>query len=238
MKRGNSTNAGGREGGDAIADGGNGGDGADVCPAFTNNTLAGQISVASDPASSDPFIFNSGSGIGRSLIYRVLGGRGGFGREVQAASGGAALGSGGNGGNGGKGVPGGSRGSAGGPGEGSDPGAGQFNPVFQDGSSGGGCGSLVQGLTMVATGAAAAADQTIEINGSGAWVNVSGTLSDDGTVTASGRGTVAGFADIDVSFAGTWDADTQTLTGTYTMDAEKQISAGHPVVYNVNVSGG
>lgn len=48
----------------------------------------------------------------------------------------------------------------------------------------------------------------------------------------------AGVPDILVEFAGTWDAETQTLEGTYTIDSEKVIVPGHPVVYEVNVSGG
>ena len=77
----------------------------------------------------------------------------------------------------------------------------------------------------------------LEINGQDA-ITVSGTLADDGTVTATGQGTVAGTPNIKVAFAGTYDKATQTLQGTYSMDTESVISPGHPVVYNVDVTGG
>ncbi len=248
---GNSTGAGGREGGDAIAEGGNGGRGADVCPAFTDSPLSGQISVNADPASSDPFIFNAGTGIDLDVVFRILGevagpgghgglggdlgaqgGAGGLGREVRAPDGGASIGPGGNGGEGGAGSPGGPGGASGGPGVDDDDGGSRLDPLFLDGPSGGGCTLLAPGPLL------AEGDQSIEINGDGAWVDVTGTLGADGTVTASGRGTVAGFSNILAEFSGTWDAETGVLSGTYTIDSEKVISAGHPVVYDVTVSGG
>jgi hypothetical protein len=248
---GQSTEAGGRTGGEGIADGGNGGKGADVCSAFTDTDLSGQISVSSDPASSDPFIFNAGSGIDLSVAFRVLdllggpggkgglggdlaadGGVGGLGRNVRAPDGGASVGAGGNGGDGGAGVPPGSGGSSGSPGIHNDPDATTVEPLFEDGSAGPACASLAPGPLR------AEGDQTIEITGAAPWVDVSGTLAADGTVTASGRGTVAGFSDILTEFSGTWDVETGTLTGTYTIDSEKVISSGHPVIYDVEVSGG
>ncbi len=248
---GGSTGAGGREGGDAIGDGGNGGMGADVCPAFTDKPLSGQISVNSDPASSDQFIFKAGSGIDLSVVLRILdqvggpggaggpggdltaaGGRGGMGREVPGPTGGASIGAGGNGGKGGAGSPPGSGGFAGVAGGGSDPDASHVNPIFVKGATGGSCASLVGGPLL------AEGDQTIEIQGTGAWVDVTGTLAADGTVSATGRGTVAGHANILAEFSGTWDAETGALMGTYTIDSEKKISAGHPIIYDVSVSGG
>jgi hypothetical protein len=248
---GDSNDASGREGGDAIAEGGSGGPGADVCPAFADNALSGQISVNADPASSDPFIFNAGTGIDLSVVFRILeqvagpgghgglggdlgaqGGAGGFGRAIRASDGGASIGPGGNGGEGGAGSPGGMGGASGGPGVDNDDGGSRLDPLFLDGPSGGGCALLAPGPLL------AEGDQSIEINGDGAWVDVTGTLAADGTVTASGRGTVAGFSNILAEFSGTWDAETGVLSGTYTIDSEKVISAGHPVVYDVTVSAG
>lgn len=253
----------GNIGGDAIAAGGNGGMGADVCAAFADLSLTGQISVFSDPASSDQFIFGAGAGAALSLVYRILnalagpGGDGGDGMFLSAvggtggsrldtsvgtrgADGIAAVGAGGNGGDGGAGVPSGAGGDKGAHGAGSDTNAQQSAPVFQLGKPGGACGSAMASGTAQPLVAVSAnqADQTIEIDGSGAWVHVTGVLSDTGTVTATGRGTVANVPNILVEFAGTWDATTETLTGTYTIDSEKVISALHPVVYSVSVAGG
>ena len=250
----------GNIGGNALATGGSGGDGAEVFPASTDRSLSGQISVVTDPASSDPFIFDAGTGIALGLIYRILnarggpGGEGGDGADLGARGGAGGIQFGGEnlpggaagvasvgaGGNGGMGVTGGDGGSAGSFGAGSDLDAGQSNPVFEDGFAGGDCQSSSASRTSASNPGLLLnqADQTIEINGSGAWVNVTGALADDGTVTATGRGTVAGVPDILVEFSGTWDEETQTLQGTYTVDSEKIISAGHPVVYDVIVSGG
>lgn len=49
---------------------------------------------------------------------------------------------------------------------------------------------------------------------------------------------MASTPNIKVAFAGTYDEATQTLQGTYSMDTESVISPGHPVVYNVDVTGG
>ena len=68
-------------------------------------------------------------------------------------------------------------------------------------------------------------------------VNVTGTLAGDGTVTAMGQGTVADVPNIQVAFSGTYDEATKRLVGTYSMDTASVISPGHPVVYNVDVSG-
>ena len=62
---------------------------------------------------------------------------------------------------------------------------------------------------------------------------VTGLLAADNTFTAEGRGVMAGFPNILVQFAGTYDPESGALTGDYTMDPEKLISAGHPLVYRV-----
>lgn len=254
---GNSFETSGRTGGDAVAEGGNGGKGADVCPAFDAISLAGMISVGTDTEGSDPFIFNAGAGgIALSVALRILnavggpggaggdggllssvGGQGGFGRAVYAPDGTPAVGPGASGGNGGAGVSPGPGGNPGGLSAGSDQSATRFNPIFQKGSAGGACPSSAPALTVRVT-AASAADRTIQINGSAPWVDVSGTLAEDGTVTATGTGTVAGFSNIDVSFSGTYDQSSGRLQGNYSMDTGHVISPGHPIIYVVDVSTG
>ena len=80
----------------------------------------------------------------------------------------------------------------------------------------------------------AAQPRDITISGVFPWVEVTGTLQDDGTVEATGRGLVAGVPNIDVRFDGTLDANGR-LMGDYSMDNEKQINANHPIVYSVDV---
>jgi hypothetical protein len=63
------------------------------------------------------------------------------------------------------------------------------------------------------------------------FVNVSGELNDDGSFYAEGRGTVAGFPDIAVTFEG--QISNGTLTGDYTMGAEGGLPTGTPIVYGI-----
>jgi uncharacterized protein YjdB len=255
--------ASGRPSGSATARGGNGGDGADVCRALQETSLAGVISVLSDPASSDQFIFNAGSGIDLSFLARLLqglagaGGSGGDGGALTptvnagganlkpggtgglGSAGLAVIGSGGNGGDGGAGATPGPGGMGGALLTVSDPKV-ENTPRGQDGQAGGACPGFVSAAGFSATIGASngLAARDIQFTGSGAWVTVTGTIEDDGTVTAAGRGTVAGVSDILVEFSGTYDEGTGALDATYTIDSEKVISAGHPVVYQVTVTGG
>ena len=65
---------------------------------------------------------------------------------------------------------------------------------------------------------------TVTVSGPFPWVEVSGDLMDDGTFVADGRGTVAGFPDIAVSFAGTLTPG--GIVGDYTMGAEGGLPQG------------
>ena len=69
------------------------------------------------------------------------------------------------------------------------------------------------------------------------WVEASGTLADDNTFSADGRGVVAGTSGILVQFTGTFDPQTGQLVGDYAMDPEKLIVPGHPIVYRVEAGG-
>ena len=73
---------------------------------------------------------------------------------------------------------------------------------------------------------------SINISGPAPWVNVSGDLAEDSSFTATGRGIVAGFSNIAVTFEGTITLDGQ-LTGDYTMGAEGRLPGGQPIVYRV-----
>ena len=237
-------------GGDAVADGGWGGAGADVCAASNDTGIFGQVAVLSDPAGSDDQMLDAGSGSGISLLLRIFfgdagpggpggdggalgarGGPGGFGQNTQAARGAGFLGPGGNGGDGGRGTPGGAGGAAGFDRVPALP-NGLGDPIFQIGRSGSDCSSSLFGTPL-----AQSQGQPIAITGSAPWVDVNGTLAEDGSITATGRGTVAGVDDILVEFQGTWTAATKSLVGTYTIDSEKVIDANHPTIYSVNVQG-
>jgi hypothetical protein len=71
----------------------------------------------------------------------------------------------------------------------------------------------------------------INIRGPDPWVEVTGTLADDGSFTATGTGTVADFPDIAVTFEGTLTSD--GLAGDYTMGAEGGLPTGQPITYRV-----
>ena len=72
---------------------------------------------------------------------------------------------------------------------------------------------------------------TVTVSGPFPWVEVSGDLMDDGTFVADGRGTVAGFPDIAVSFAGTLTPG--GIVGDYTMGAGGGLPQGEPIIYGV-----
>jgi hypothetical protein len=73
---------------------------------------------------------------------------------------------------------------------------------------------------------------SITITGPEPWVDVTGPLELDGSFLATGSGTVAGFADIAVSFEGV--ITEEHLTGIYTMGVEGGLPTGNPIVYQVD----
>lgn len=72
---------------------------------------------------------------------------------------------------------------------------------------------------------------TIFIKGASPWVDVSGTLQPNGSFTASGSGTVAGFPNIMVTFTGTMSSG--SLIGDYTMGVGGGLPGGQPIIYSV-----
>jgi hypothetical protein len=75
------------------------------------------------------------------------------------------------------------------------------------------------------------------------WVNLEGTMAADGSITASGVGTVAGFANVDVVFSGKLNITTTdilvSVTGTLTVDPTNDQLPGNPrnpAVYNMNAT--
>lgn len=67
------------------------------------------------------------------------------------------------------------------------------------------------------------------------WVTVSGELNRDGTFSAAGTGTVAGFPNIRVTFNGT--ISLQHLEGDYTMGADGGLPGGQPIIYRIEGEG-
>jgi hypothetical protein len=215
--------------------------------------MVGFITVFSDPAGSDFWVFNAGTG-GRAinLVLTIAtetvgpggtGGAGGAGKAVagnpdqtglNALLGWAKVNVASNGGSGGTGVP---------PGAGGAAGTGTIvgdpiitvDPSFQDGVAGPACGSDSQLRTSVGP-FLANGTRTISVTGTYPWISVEGTLDADGTFSASGRGTMAGYGGILAEFTGAYDEAGGTLVGDYSMDGEKRISAGHPLVYRVEVA--
>lgn len=72
---------------------------------------------------------------------------------------------------------------------------------------------------------------SINFEGEPPWVNVSGELNDDGTFYAEGRGVVAGYPDIAVTFEG--QISDGTLTGDYIMGAEGGLPGGESITYGI-----
>jgi len=72
---------------------------------------------------------------------------------------------------------------------------------------------------------------SIKIEGPFPFVAVSGELSEDGTIDASGRGTVAGYGNIKVTFQG--GISDGSLEGDYTMGANGGLPGGQSIVYCV-----
>src|SRR5262245_53372179 len=68
--------------------------------------------------------------------------------------------------------------------------------------------------TTVRLVSAAVIGSTVTVTGPAPWVTVTGTLNADGTFTTSGVGTVAGFPNVTVTFTGSVNATTGTISGT------------------------
>ena len=122
-----------------------------------------------------------------------------------------------------------------------------IDPIFTDGFESGdvsawSCSTpappagAARAPAAVAVAVTQAIPGTITLSGSGAWVEVSGPIAADGTITAVGIGTVAGVPSISVSFSGTFDEQAGTLVGNYSMDTTSAISPGHPVVYGLDMT--
>jgi hypothetical protein len=73
---------------------------------------------------------------------------------------------------------------------------------------------------------------SIQIQGPHPWVSVSGEINEDGIISASGRGTVAGYQNIKVTFLGS--AVNGRLEGDYTMGANGGLPGGQAIVYSVS----
>lgn len=83
----------------------------------------------------------------------------------------------------------------------------------------------------------------ITITGPSPWVELTGTVASDGSFTAQGRGSVAGFPGVLVTFTGILQFDANGMatgiTGTLIADAENSIlpanmsGVRNPAVYNV-----
>ncbi len=73
---------------------------------------------------------------------------------------------------------------------------------------------------------------TVIITGSPPWVNVSGTLDEDGNIISSGSGTVAGYSNVLVIFKG--KITSAGLSGDYTMGANEELPDGQPITYRLD----
>lgn len=72
---------------------------------------------------------------------------------------------------------------------------------------------------------------SITFSGPDPWVEVSGTWETDGSFYAEGRGTVAGFSNVKVTFEGTISPG--YLSGDYTMGAGGELPGGESITYGV-----
>jgi hypothetical protein len=73
---------------------------------------------------------------------------------------------------------------------------------------------------------------SITIKGAHPWVNVTGDFDEDtGKISAAGKGTVAGFPNIQVTFEGTLDET--GISGEYTMGANGGLPGNEPIRYSV-----
>jgi len=78
-------------------------------------------------------------------------------------------------------------------------------------------------------------DPTITVSGNGNWVTVNGLVQPDGSFTATGRGTVAGYPNVSVVFKGTW-TQYGGFSGQYTMGAGGELPTGQAITYSVTAT--
>ncbi len=238
-------------GGHITVSGGRGG--ADACMPGQPTFLSALISVLSDPAMSDQFIFQAGSsGLPLSLtsvLQTEQAGAGGTGGGVSYSAPGEnraapamLIEDTGNGGDGGNGGPPGAGGST--PGHPGIPWITDLTVTnsFEDGNVGGPCpGTSAAANPRVVTTVGARSSAGVRpitfTSPDSRWVEASGTLADDNSFSADGRGVVAGTPGVLVQFTGTFDPQTGQLVGDYAMDPEKLIVPGHPIVYRVEAGG-
>jgi plastocyanin len=78
---------------------------------------------------------------------------------------------------------------------------------------------------------------SIVIEGDGNWIEVSGSIGEDGNVSASGTGEAAGFTGVSALFEGTIMRDETgmpvSITGNYTVGGNGALPGGEPVIYMV-----
>ena len=72
---------------------------------------------------------------------------------------------------------------------------------------------------------------TMQVDGDGAWVSVSGPVMADGTFVAEGTGTVAGFPNVRVTFEGKYHLG--MLSGAYSLGVGGELPGGQPIIYDI-----
>ena len=227
--------------------GGHGGRGADICPAPVTDALTTLLTVLSDPANSNQYIYDApeaGLAVGLTILRQLLGvgGAGGMGGSLSIDDPAYRIVvtvvdafNGGRGGNGSIAGPGGSAGTLEQPG--TDENEWTLVPTNAGvaGPAGGSCPSASAGPPITSAVLATRSDGTTSITFRSAspFIEVTGTLAADNTFTAEGTGTMVGVPNIRATFTGTFDPATGALDGQYSMDTEKVISSGHPLVYKI-----
>lgn len=76
-------------------------------------------------------------------------------------------------------------------------------------------------------------DGKVSIGGDGKWVTVEGMMT-DGSLTATGKGTVAGFKDIQVDLKGS--ITDGVFAGELTMGADKKLPGKCPITYSIRIT--
>jgi hypothetical protein len=80
----------------------------------------------------------------------------------------------------------------------------------------------------------AVAGTSITVTGQTPFVSVSGTLAEDCSFTATGKGTVAGFPNVSIVMKGTYYSQTGKISATYEMGADGELPQGKSIIYNVS----
>lgn len=106
---------------------------------------------------------------------------------------------------------------------------GTFDVTFSVGSDPAGHDQFIAAMPSELT--VTVAGSAITITGGGGFVAVTGTLGDDGSFTASGSGTVAGFANVGVRFDGTLTAG--GVGGSYALGTGGELPQGLAIEYAV-----